>query len=238
MATTPGDVLTRPDTNMTNMTNTQSPDSFEQLKQNIFRHKKDLQFGHARRLLQQELAQNSSNIWVIQQLALCTYKDEELQPNKRFSDALELLDKIGLRDQRTTIPETLSLGGAVYKRKWEYNGVLEHLHEALLFYTAAWERNPEEDEGYGAVNAAYILDILASRARSLSRRTGTPNSHATKYAKRAKSLRMETLTVLQKKSDEILTTPNNYWLLATLAELHFGLGNYKEAVSLFADAKF
>src|SRR5437763_17067236 len=74
------------------------------------------------------------------------------------------LEGIGLRDPAHTDPETLALGGAIYKRKWEYGGQIEHLYEALAFYRAAYERDPEADKGYSGVNAAYILDILSARA--------------------------------------------------------------------------
>ena len=62
------------------------------------------------------------DIWLRQQCALCTYKEEELSPRRRFAQALVILEAIGLRDHSKvdhpdTIPETLGLGGAVYKRR-------------------------------------------------------------------------------------------------------------------------
>ena len=49
-------------------------------------------------------------------------------------DRLEIL----LRDPANRDAETLALGGAVYKRWWEYDGQMENLHLALNFYRAAW----------------------------------------------------------------------------------------------------
>ena len=116
---------------------------------------KDMDFGLARKIL--EIAKpkipdlkNLSHVWIIQQLALCTYKDEELYPQHRLDKALELLESIGLRDSTNTDAETLALGGAVYKRMWEFSGQLEELYESLAFYRAAHERNPQQDMGYGA----------------------------------------------------------------------------------------
>ena len=70
----------------------------------------------------------------MQQLALCTYKDEDLPARQRLADALLLLDAVELRDKNTVDAETLALGGAVYKRKWETEGQFDHLYQALTFY--------------------------------------------------------------------------------------------------------
>ena len=73
-------------------------------------------------LAKSPLWQPEEKVWIVQQLALCTYKDEELQPASRFDKALTLLSSIGLCNPDTvdptkippsTLPETLALGGAV-----------------------------------------------------------------------------------------------------------------------------
>ena len=45
--------------------------------------------------------QPKQRVWIIQQLALCTYKDEEMLPSIRFEKALNLLKSIGLRNPDT-----------------------------------------------------------------------------------------------------------------------------------------
>ena len=158
-----------------------------ELRDLVSKLKGDLEFGLARKVLTRARAQEADNTWVIQQLALCTYKDEELLAITRFADALALLKEIGLSDseevikekgiQPETLPETLALGGAVYKRMWEHGGQLEYLHQGLFFYRAAWDRDTtqdkEIDKGYGGVNAAYIFDLLAARATTIAVRGGT-----------------------------------------------------------------
>ena len=141
----------------------------ENIKQLVEDLKKDLNFGKARKLLEKAQSQYPEEVWIIQQLALCTYKDEELYPQHRLDKALELLESIGLRDSTNTNAETLALGGAVYKRMWEFSGQLEELYESLAFYRAANERNPEQVMGYGGINAAYLLDLLAARAESMEK---------------------------------------------------------------------
>ena len=54
----------------------------------------------------------------------------------------------------STLPETLALGGAVYKRKWENDGQVENLYQALIFYRGAWQFQPKDKDsgkeaGYG-----------------------------------------------------------------------------------------
>ena len=93
-----------------------------ELKPLVEELKGELEFALARKVLAIAKAEYPTDTWVIQQLALCTYKDKTLLPTKRFGDALALLEKIGLRDpdeavdkkwiDPQTIPQTLSMGGA------------------------------------------------------------------------------------------------------------------------------
>ena len=165
-----------------------NPD-LQQIKRQVGDLKSDLCFGEARKLLETAHIQYPQEVWIIQQLALCTYKDEELYPQHRLDKALELLESIGLRDSTNTNAETLALGGAVYKRMWEFSGQLEELYESLAFYRAANERNPQQDMGYGANNAAYILDLLAARAESMEKRNGLISREAPGFRAEARALR-------------------------------------------------
>lgn len=205
----------------------------EKVKTLVKELKDTFEFGQARKLLAKvsEISkeQDPLHIWYQQQLALCTYKDEELPPARRFSDALRILEAIGLRNTETTDSETLALGGAVYKRMWESNGQLEHLYEALSFYRAAYERNPEQDRGYGGVNAAYIFDVLAARARAAARRSGTQAVEAQKFEKEANDLRQKISGQLMALIEQDSSLAEENWLVVTLAEAQYGLKNYGEA---------
>jgi predicted acylesterase/phospholipase RssA len=199
--------------------------------------KAKFQFGLARKLLAEAAAAFPDNLWLRQQLALCTYKDEDLFPAKRFADALAVLEQIGLRDPATTDAETLALGGAIYKRWWEYGGQLEDLYLALNFYRAAWERNPEQDGGYGGINAAFILQLLASRAQAAANRCQTASPEADRLNAAADGLRRAIIDHLSLRlaQDPALNQAN--WLLVTLAEAFFGLGAYDQAGQWLAKSK-
>lgn len=182
----------------------------------------------------QPMESTAEPVWLVQQQALCTYKDEELQPSKRFADALKLLEEIGLRDTKTTNAETLSLGGAVYRRIWEQNGQLDDLYRALSFYQAAWDRGKDDAERcYGGVNAAFIYDQMAFRLRGLAatEMIGRPEegvqsinmTRAESYGSRAVELRKAIISQLEEWESKHGTGLVDYWFAVTRADAYFGL---------------
>jgi predicted acylesterase/phospholipase RssA len=178
-----------------------------------------------------QIEEAQDEVWIVQQLALCTYKNEELPARKRLDQALILLEEIGLRNPANIDTETLCLGGAVHKIKWQQFGQTEDLYESLSFYRSAFERNPQQDMGYGGVNAALILDLLADRAISIARRSGTSSKEASRLQKQAEELRQQMkdkipawLEQNQNSSEE-----QKFWHQVTMAEVHFGLKEYAEA---------
>ncbi|SET52596.1 Patatin-like phospholipase [Nitrosomonas marina] len=228
------------------------PDEIHQVKSHVDILKKNLEFYWACKLLnlardkqhtlreQQEKApvkewwQNEAaqdEVWIIQQLALCTYKNEGLPPRKRLNQATIFLEEIGLRSPENVNAETLGLGGAVYKRKWQKFGQLEDLYESLSFYRAAFERNRQQDMGYGGANAAFILDLLANRANSIARRNGTSSSEAQHLQRQAKDLRQQMAEQIPAWLTETSDTTgeNQFWPKVTLAEVHYGLQEYEKA---------
>ncbi|HWD92265.1 MAG TPA: patatin-like phospholipase family protein [Verrucomicrobiae bacterium] len=226
-------------------TNPPSP-SFEEFNAMIKDHKKRLEFGKARELFDKnppKILTLIQRIKLEQQRALCIYKDEELLPAVRFAEALKILETLGLRDPAKsgvppkTLPETLALGGAVYKRMFEFNGQLENLHAALMFYRAAWKYDPDLDQGYGGVNAAYILDQLAFRAAAVAARSGTTSNEAAEFTTQAKALREDLATKLSSDTEAERKKVEDYWYCVTLAETEFGLQKFKEAGNWLAAAK-
>ena len=163
-----------------------------------------------------------------QKLAECVYQDEELVPRQRLRQALAILQE-ALRDHGPQ-PETLRLLGAVHKRKWRAGGRLDDLEAALAAYLKAWQRWPEEDLGYGGVNAAFLLDVSAARAREIERREAVGESASPLAALatgKARELREQMRESIPKHAPE--EYKKTYWYLVTLAEVEFGLGNYADA---------
>lgn len=167
--------------------------------------------------------------------ALCTYKDKNLSPDKRYLGALAILDGIGLRDEKCADAETLGLGAAIYKRLWESGGQAEYLHAALSLYRASWTRDPDHDLGWGGVNAAYLLDRLAFGERASARLVGVVPVQAESWEMQARWLR-EGLRADLPARLEWRGKSNEYWSLVTLAEVEFGLGEYARASDWLAKA--
>ncbi len=129
--------------------------------------KGETRFSYARRLLARASGHESiardkklrENIF--QQLALCTYKDQDLPVDDRLDRALSILDQIADFDT-TTDQETLGLIGSIFKRKWEVDNQRQNLERSLFYYLRGYEQGPANDQGYTGVNAAFVLDQLAS----------------------------------------------------------------------------
>ena len=66
------------------------PESTE-MKKLVKGLKGGFEFGLARKILAKAHNENSDDVWIIQQLALCTYKDDELLPAARFNAACPLV---------------------------------------------------------------------------------------------------------------------------------------------------
>ncbi|HYI09374.1 MAG TPA: patatin-like phospholipase family protein [Thermoanaerobaculia bacterium] len=160
--------------------------------------------------------------FIHQQIANCTYKDEDIPIPHRYQLALEILrEKCAL--ETTLDTETLGLGGAVYKRLWEYGGQREHLERSLTSYHKAHEQNPR-DEGWVAINTAFVLDLLAAQeAKTVD--GIAPNVPQQRFAE-AHAIRAKLL------ADLVAAAPEkpSWWYCATIAEAALGTGQFETAV--------
>jgi len=198
------------------------------LKKLVKELKGAMEFDLALKVLARMEEQVPEDLWVQQQKALCTYKNDDEHVSIRLPKALKILEGIGLRDPDLKEPETLGLGGAVYKRFWEYRGRLEDIYTALALYRRGWECDPEKDMGYCGVNAAYILDVLAYQAKSAAMKASSTDSESQALTQQANDLRkhmqQKIRSVLAEKKEE-----GDYWHPVTLAEICLGLNEYDAA---------
>lgn len=182
-------------------------------------------------------------VWLQQQRALCTYKDADSPPLARLREALGILDAIGLFAPDCANPETLGLGGAIYKRLWEQEGGIGSLHAALGLYRKGWAADPARDCGYCGGNAAYMLDQLAHLAERAARGVEGHIGEVERLRAEARQLRQEILAYLEKLDIDIALTHASTaqalspWALLTRAELHFGLGDYDESARFLAKVR-
>jgi len=156
-----------------------------------------------------------------QQLSLCTYKDPDLNPFDKLDSALDILkglDSLDLKSNDCTKDqETLGQAGAIFKRKWELTSQTTYLETSLAYYLRGYTQGVAKDYGYTAINAAFVLDLLANMEAT------EPDAHA--KADHAKKIREDIVSVLPGLAD-----PQEWWFPVTIAEAYFGLRRYEEAL--------
>jgi predicted acylesterase/phospholipase RssA len=199
--------------------------------------KAENRFSYARRLLSR--ASTAAGICqdrklrkkIFQELALCTYKDEDLPADERLDRALEILCQI--EDFDTTIDqETLGLLGSIHKRKWEVDNQRQNLERSLFYYLRGYEQGVVTDQGYTGINAAFVLDRLASLESQEAIRAGKESVAAQERRERAEAIRRDIVANIP----PLLTDPEHdwvakkWWYYATVAEAYFGLHEYDEAL--------
>lgn len=193
-------------------------------------------FSNARRLFARARRHPDLVKWpayglkVPQREALCTYKDQDLPEGVRFTRALEILKEAD--DPHISVnQETLGLSGAIYKRLWDVEGQKAHLARSLGYYRRGYDLGVEKDQGYTAINAAFVLDLLASDDYREATQAGVESPEAAAWQAEARRIRLDLIARLP----PLLTRPDTEWLgtqwwfVVTLAEAHFGLGEYDSA---------
>ena len=210
--------------------------------QALFKLAKDLknfdEFGYARKLL--DRARNLQGVeWtrderlaLAQTQALATYKDPDLPADQKFTRAIAILQEE--EDLRTTTnQETLGLAGAIYKRRWEVEGNRQFLELSLSYYQRHCEAGIVADQkqkpGYTAINAAFVLDLLASLEEMAGADEHWQIESVNSRRKKAAELRRKIIDILSGPAMNDPEFAKDWWIQATLAEAHFGLGEYEKA---------
>jgi hypothetical protein len=170
-------------------------------------------FESAMALWKQVREEGPKDDFVVQQLALATYKSKNPTEVDALKQAKEFLKY--LWPQESLDPETLGLWAAVHKRLYELEGDSEALDEAI---TATERGFVLRRDYYNGINLAFLLDTRAVKASSSSAR----EDHA-----QAKSVRRRVAGICQKELEagEDMNKESRYWVLATLQETAVGLGN-------------
>ena len=212
--------------------NSEKPEELLALANNL---KKEKRFGLARKLLNRALQDSeiekdkNLKLKIGQQHALCTYKDPDLPISDRLDRGLIILNKA---DDllKTKNQETLGLAGAVYKRIWEVDGQKQNLERSLSYYERGYQEGPVDDHGYTGLNAAYVLDQLASLEEAQAIEAGTTSKLAKERRLEAKSIRDDLVSVLPELTKKNSALAARYWFLVTIAEAYYGLGRYQDAL--------
>ncbi len=190
------------------------------------------EWSYARRLLARArgrvVEDPKARLELAQRQALATYNDTELPVDARLEGAIAILeDRCGLRSTRNQ--RTLSLAGAVFKRRWRLDGHKENLERALTYYLRAYEEGPEHDLGQSGINAAFVLDLLADVERREAALAGGNSDMAAARGDETQAIREELVETLMPLTETTESRADRWRLFTTLAEALFGLGQYEKA---------
>lgn len=154
--------------------------------------------------------------YVVQQLALATYKSKQPDALQALLNAKEIL--VYLKPHESFDTETLGLWAAVHKRLYEISMGTKNLEEALF----ALERGFFiKKDYYIGINLAFMLDIKASISDIPIKEE--LRAMARQVRRQVKEICNETL------GEKELSTDNRYWVLATLYQACVGLGEDADA---------
>jgi MAP3K TRAFs-binding domain len=174
--------------------------------------------------------------YIVQQLALATYKFE--QPDKKTSlvKAKEILSK--LVPQTSSDAETVGLWGAIHKRLWDLIKNPDDLNESVRAYARGYYIRTDH---YNGINYAFMLDVRAS---------STAGDEAVADRVLARRVRKDVLAICDRVLQAAATadeqqpqhldraaagSDESFWVGATKVEALFGLGRRDEADRLKAE---
>ncbi len=164
--------------------------------------------------------------------ALCTYKDNGLRARTRLESALDILREAEDLSS-TTDQETLGLMGAIHKRLWELDMQQEHLERSLHFYRRGYEVGITKDFGYTAINAAFVLDLVAKQEKDEGGAPARADGKDEGLHQKLKALRSEADGIRKEILSELADSPEQpqnewlyqtWWFVVRVAEAYFGLG--------------
>jgi hypothetical protein len=168
--------------------------------------------------------------YILQQLALATYKGAKPNVASSLREARTVLEE--LDPEHSNDPETRGLWGAVHKRLWETESDSEALETAIRAYEKGFHLR---DDYYNGINYAFLLNVRATLA--------TPADAIADYvlARRVRERVIEdvraTLAKGVQDEDGNVDAEQVFWLRATLVEALIGTGNAAAAAEIRVQAE-
>jgi hypothetical protein len=183
--------------------------------------------------------------FVIQRLALATYKSKLPDPLQALRNAKAILSELEPND--STDVETVGLWGAIHKRLWELAADRSYLDTALLSYEKGFYL---KNDYYNGINLAFLYSLRASIsagaeakadfviARRVRRRV-LAICDAWLEAEEKRQQRNQALAQGGEwvEMEEKRRAEDKYWVLATKAEACAGLSDTGAAEKHYNQAK-
>lgn len=174
----------------------------------------DTRFDDAVQAFQNAEAIKSQDPYIIQKLALATYKSKKPSTIDALIKGLMIIEL--LNPARSNDPETLGITGAIRKRLWHETHDLAQLDSAISFYERGF--NIRQDY-YNGENLALCYEY-----RSVSQKDAEDAMFDRISAKKIRRTIVELLSQLIVSSD-FDERSDKKWVFATAANCSFALGN-------------
>ncbi|HZF13646.1 MAG TPA: tetratricopeptide repeat-containing protein [Thermoanaerobaculia bacterium] len=189
-----------------------------------------------RGMMKAESADRPEDPYIVQRLALLTYKSKYPTEEAALLEAHDLL--AALHPETSNDTETLGLWGAVHKRLWQLKRDVAQLNEAVRGYERGFYLR---NDYYNGINFAYLLNLRAAEAAD-------PAEAIADFVA-ARRVRQEVLSICKEwlaahpAPDGQASAPakkeyeaGRYWVLATMGEACWGLGDGTEGEQWLAQA--
>ncbi len=163
--------------------------------------------------------------YVIQQLALATYKSAQPTARQALEEARGVLSE--LDPESSHDPETIGLWGAVHKRLYDLTQDRAYLDAAVTAYEKGFHLR---NDYYNGINAAFLFNLRASLSQAADAITDFVL---------AQRIRRQVVGICDGLLASGRKLDDAYWVQATLAEAWLGLGDaQKSQVALEQAAPF
>jgi Tetratricopeptide Repeats-Sensor len=165
--------------------------------------------------------------YVIQQLALATYKSKQPDALRSLQEAKKVLQV--LAPETSSDAETVGLWGAIHKRLWEVGKETADLDRAIRAYARGYFI---KNDYYNGINFAFLLNLRAASS-------GGEDAVADRVF--ARRIRAEVLALcdaavasgeLMKRFSEASSDDDLFWVKASKVEALLGLGQRDESEAL------
>jgi tetratricopeptide (TPR) repeat protein len=188
-----------------------------------------------RGMMKQEAPARPEDPYIIQRLAMVTYKSEYPSAEVALAEAKDLLSL--LQPETSNDTETLGLWGSVHKRLWYISKDPADLDKAITSYERGFYLR---NDSYNGINFAFLLNMRAAQP--------TEPAEAIADFVQARRIRKEVLSICERwLADNPAPGPDvsaqaldefkrsEYWTLATMAEAYLGLGDTPEGERRLAE---
>jgi hypothetical protein len=157
--------------------------------------------------------------YIVQQLALATYKSKQPDPVQALNKAKEILSVLG--PDTSSDAETVGLWGAIHKRLWDLGKAPGDLSTAVRAYARGYFI---KNDYYNGINFAFLLNVRAAISQG-------DDAIADRVI--ARRTRNEVLELCDAAlASGTLKGDDTFWVSATKVEALLGLGRKAESDAL------